>query len=64
MKKTLNAEWLQGLQELRGEEMSEIVAGESLWYWVAYAVGKVIYTVENASGTQTSGQKLMNAALG
>lgn len=39
MKKTSNIEFLRGLEELSIEETQGIIGGESLWYWVGYAVG-------------------------
>jgi len=64
MKKKWNGQLLQGLEELSMEEKTTIIGGESLWYWVGYAVGAFSYAVAHASGEQSGGQKLMNAALG
>jgi hypothetical protein len=64
MKKNWNGHLLHGLEELSLEEKSKIIGGESLWYWVGYAIGAFSYSVAHASGEQTGGQKLMNAALG
>jgi hypothetical protein len=64
MKKTWNGEFLQGLEELSKEERSAIMGGESLWYWIGYGVGIIGYGITHASGEQSSGQRLMNAALG
>ena len=64
MKKTWNGTLLPDMQELSNRECAEIVGGESLWYWVGYFVGGMINGVRNDNGVQSSGQKLMNAALG
>jgi hypothetical protein len=64
MKKEWNGEFLQGLEELSMQEKSSIMGGESLWYWVGYAIGSFSYSVAHATGEQSGGQKLMNAALG
>jgi hypothetical protein len=63
MKKTWNAELLHGMQNLSEEECTEIVGGESLWYWVGLAAGGIFYMYSYANGDQSAGQKLMNAAL-
>jgi hypothetical protein len=64
MQKTWNGAILPNMQELTSQESAEIVGGESLWYWVGYVVGGMINGVRNDNGVQSSGQKLMNAALG
>jgi hypothetical protein len=64
MKTTWNGKFLQGLEELPVEEAYTIIGGESLWYWVGYAVGLTVYMVTHPTPNQSGGQKLMNAALG
>jgi len=41
MKKTWNGEYLQGLEVLTEREECTIEGGESIWYWMGYAVGWV-----------------------
>ena len=55
--------WADRFQSVSAEEAETILAGESLMYWVAYGVGSFIHMIANSSGTQSSGQKLMNAAF-
>jgi hypothetical protein len=64
MEKRWNGEFLQGLEELPEEKMTAITGGESLWYWVGYAIGGVGYMLTHLTPEQSGGQKLMNAALG
>ena len=45
-------------------EGTAIIGGETLWYWIGYGVGTLGYMVTHLNPNQTSGQKLMNAALG
>ena len=55
--------WSDCFQPVDPEEAETIIAGESLLYWVAYGVGSFVHMIANSSGTQSSGQKLMNVAL-
>jgi hypothetical protein len=63
MKKVSNGEFISGLEELSLKEAKSITGGESLWYWLGYGVGYFGYTVTHATGEQSAGQNLMNAAL-
>ena len=54
---------LDRFQSLSPEEAETINGGETLLYWISYGVGVVVHTLLHSSGTQSSGQKLMNAAL-
>ena len=64
MKTSWNGELLQGLQELPMETSASIIAGETLWYWIGYGIGLTAYMFTHPTPDQSSGQKLMNAALG
>jgi len=64
MKTAGNNEIFQGFEELSVNEGTAIVGGETLWYWIGYGVGTLGYMVTHLNPNQTSGQKLMNAALG
>lgn len=64
MKTRWNGELLRGLEELPSNETTSIVGGESLWYWVLYGLTAPIYMWTHPTPQQSSGQKLMNAALG
>jgi hypothetical protein len=64
MKTKWNGELLQGLEELQPADAKEIVGGETLWYWIGYGVGLLGYMITHPTPEQSSGQKLMNVALG
>jgi len=64
MKTGWNGEALHGMQDLPEEEARKVCGGESLWYWISYGVGDLIYHTILHPAPQSSGQKLMNAALG
>ncbi len=59
-----NGKLPQGLQELPMENYASMIAGETLWYWVAFGIGLTAYMFTHPTPDQSSGQKLMNAALG
>jgi hypothetical protein len=64
MKTTWNGEFLQGMKGLTSEEENAVSGGESLWYWVGYGAGLVVYMLSHPNPYQSSGQQAMNAALG
>jgi hypothetical protein len=64
MKKIKHENFLSRVQVLSAEEATAIIGGESLWYWIGYGIGYVTHVITSASGSQTSGQQAMNAALG
>jgi len=64
MKTPWNGEFLQGMEELTFEERTSVIGGESLWYWVSYGISLEIYMLTHPTPGQSSGQRLMNAALG
>jgi len=64
MKTRWNGELLRGLEELDLKEKISLTGGETLWYWIGWAVGFPVYMVTHMTPEQSSGQKLMNAALG
>ncbi len=63
MKTEWNNEIFQGFEELSVNEGTAITGGETLWYWIGYGVGALDYMVTHLNSNQSSGQKLMNAAL-
>jgi hypothetical protein len=64
MKTIWNGEFPQGMEELPPEEELAIAGGESLWFWMGYAVGAVVNLVSQSTSGQSGGQKLVSAALG
>jgi hypothetical protein len=64
MKTAWNNENFQEFEELTVNEGTAIVGGETLWYWVGFGVGALGYMITHLNSNQTSGQKLMNVALG
>jgi len=64
MKTVWNGEFLQGMEGLLKEEELAIAGGESLWFWMGYAAGVVVYMVSQSVTGQSGGQKLVSAALG
>ena len=59
------------LQPLTFEQANEINGGETLWYWIFYAVGTMSHGLLNDTksaihGTykQSAGSKAMHSALG
>ena len=64
MKTVWNGEFLLGMEELSVEEECAIAGGESLWFWVGYAVGVVANAISHSVPGQSGGQKLVSAALG
>ncbi len=63
MKNKWNGEMLSGFQELTAEETLKIEGAESLLYWIGYAIGAAVHSIITHPN-QSSGQQLMNAALG
>ena len=63
MKNKWNGELLQGMEELQLKEEIAITGGETLWYWIGYGIGLTAYMLTHPTPQQSSGQKLMNAAL-
>lgn len=64
MKTKWNGELPMGLKDLPLNEKISIVGGESLWYWISWSLGAAAYMLTHPTPQQSSGQKLMNAALG
>ena len=63
MKKQLNEELFAGMQAMSMNESLGVMGGESAWYWIAYGIGEIGYAIRHAGGTQSAGQRLMNAAF-
>jgi hypothetical protein len=64
MKTVWNGELLLGMEELSLVEERAIAGGESLWFWVGYAVGLVANAISHSAPGQSDGQKLVSSALG
>jgi hypothetical protein len=41
---------VQGMEELSAEQASAIIGGESLWFWVGYAVGATVNMINHVTG--------------
>jgi hypothetical protein len=64
MKTAWNNEIFQVFEELSVNEGTAIAGGETLWYWVGYSALLVGYMFTHLNSKQSSGQQLMNVALG
>jgi hypothetical protein len=64
MKTKWNGELRRGLEELSSNEKTSIVGGDTLWYWVIWGLTQAEYILSHTNPQQSSGQQLMNAALG
>ena len=47
MKTTWNEESFYGMRELSTEEMTRIVGGESIWFWIGYGIGSAVRLITN-----------------